>query len=276
MEKKSFIICCTVKNEAKTLKKFFRTLNNLIKNIENYFIIFVLSDSYDDSKNLIVNFLKNKKGILLEKNFKNEIGRFAKLETCRNFYLEYISNDEELSKFTYMLVLDVDGVNNLLNYRKLNQSIQKESWNGIFASQKLFYYDIFALRKKKYLETDCFKKLKSEIKISSYFNYKNIFYDNISKFFFIKKHFKVRYISVDSAFGGCGIYKLKTCLNYRYNSKNNEVCEHVGFNEQISKNFGGLYIDTSLTNSYGLNLHTINGLLCSISSFMVKRFIKRL
>ena len=54
------------------------------------------------------------------------------------------------------------------------------------------------------------------------------------------------------------------------------MCEHVGFNEQISKNFGGLYIDTSLTNSYGLNLHTINGLLCSISSFMVKRFIKRL
>jgi glycosyltransferase involved in cell wall biosynthesis len=57
MIKKKSIFCITVKNEAKNLKILFEVLKNNLKIFNDYFLIFVESDSNDDSAYLIKDFL---------------------------------------------------------------------------------------------------------------------------------------------------------------------------------------------------------------------------
>ncbi len=88
--------------------------------------------------------------------------------------------------------------------------------------------------------------------------------------------YKNRYIKVNSAFGGLGIYKINNILKSKYSSENGKNCEHVYFNTNINKKFGNMFIDKKLINSSGINIHTINGFLCSYFNFFARRFLKKL
>lgn len=88
--------------------------------------------------------------------------------------------------------------------------------------------------------------------------------------------YKNRYIKVNSAFGGLGIYKINNILKSKYSSENGKNCEHVYFNANINKKFGNMFIDKKLINSSGINIHTINGFLCSYFNFFARRFLKKL
>ena len=248
MINKKAVFCITVKNEEKNLPKFFKILDEIKKIFFDNFTIFIESDSKDNSVKIIKNYiLHKKKNILISKNFQKSLGRSKKLEISRNLYLNYIKKNKFLSKFDYMIVLDCDGVNNKLNRSILENSLKKKNWSVIFGNQKIFYYDIWALRIKNLIEKDCFKSLIKNSK-NNKLPLKKTFYYNISKFFFLYKHFNRRYIEVISAFGGIGIYKIKNILKFSYSSKNGTECEHVAFNKKIKKNFGKLYIDKKLIN----------------------------
>ncbi len=276
MVKKKIVICATVKNEEKNLVKFFKKVDSLISSFEEYYLIFVLSDTSDNSENLIDDYLKNRKGNLIIKNFDNQINRIEKLEICRNEYLEFIRKKNEINFYDYLIVMDVDGVNNILNDKILNKSIQKEKWSAIFANQKFFYYDIFALRINNLINENFILKIKKDFQNNIYDQPKKNILNNLTKFFFINKLFKERYMEVNSAFGGFGIYKLNIILEFNYHSNSGINCEHVKLNEDISKKYGGMFIDKLLINSYGINKHSINGLLSSISNFFAKRFISKI
>ena len=58
-----------------------------------------------------------------------------------------------------------------------------------------------------------------------------------------------------------GIWYLQNELYFKskYKSFNGKICEHVFLNEKISNHKNPLYIDKQLVNSYGINIHTING-----------------
>ena len=276
MINKKIIICSTIKNEGKNLNRFFKIIDNLILNFNDYFLIFVESDSFDNSKEIIKDYLFNKKGILLSKNLEKSLNRIKKLEISRNEYLNYIKKNENLYKFDYMFVLDADNVNNQLKFEDIKDSLNKEYWNAIFPNQKIFYYDIFALRIEKYLEENFIEKIKNEIKNNKSKNLKKIFHDNFTAFFNLSNNFNERFINVKSAFGGLGIYKLEKILEFSYESFNGTTCEHVKFNKDINDKYGKLYIDQKLINSYGINKHTINGILCSNSVFFAKRFLNKI
>ena len=92
----------------------------------------------------------------------------------------------------------------------------------------------------------------------------------------LSNNFNERFINVKSAFGGLGIYKLEKILEFSYESFNGTTCEHVKFNKDINDKYGKLYIDQKLINSYGINKHTINGILCSNSVFFAKRFLNKI
>ena len=172
--------------------------------------------------------------------------------------------------------MDADGVNNRLNYKNLKNSIQKKNWNAIFANQSLFYYDIYALRIKNFINQDFVYKIKQDVKYKPTLSLKNIIYENLTNFFYLNKKFKQRYINVKSAFGGFAIYKLNKILEFKYRSFSGYQCEHVKLNEDIYNKYGGLFIDRNLINSYGINKHTINGYLCSKLNFFAKRFISKI
>ena len=86
-----------------------------------------------------------------------------------------------------MMVMDVDGVNELLNYEILKSAINSNiEWNALFANQHFFYYDLFALRIKNEFNENCFESLllqdDKKVNLKKYFK-ENIFdkYQIISK-----------------------------------------------------------------------------------------------
>ena len=277
MINKKIVICATVKNEAKTLKKFFKIIENIVFRFEDYFIIFVESDSNDKSSLMLKNYLSTRKGKIITCNLNNKFNRIQSLEISRNKYLEHIRNDKLLLKFDFLLVMDVDGVNNNINYKKIKNSLTfEEDWTAIFPNQKYYYYDIFALRISNLIEENFIKKIKKEYNLKKFKPLKNIFYENLTKLFFIIKSFENRYVRVKSAFGGLGIYKLNKIIEFKYDSNNGEDCEHVKLNEGLNAKYGKLFIDKDLINSHGFNKHTLNGFLSSKINYFAKRFYSKI
>ena len=276
MINKKVVFCIPVRNESSNIKDLFKTLNNLSKTFIDYFIVFIESDSSDDSSSLIKEYLLNRKGVLINKNLSNIKNRVMRLAISRNEYLSYIKKNDLLKSFDLMIVLDCGGVNNKLTAKKIKKAIsQNKNWVGIFPTQKILYYDIWPLRIKNFIDYDCFEELFKAYKKNN--KIKKNFFKLIGKFLFINYLTKSNEINVISAFGGMGIYKLDKVINFTYDSNNGKNCEHVEFNKKIYNKYGDcLVLDKNLTNSYGINIHTINILLCSVSNYLANRFIKKI
>lgn len=277
MKSKKIIICVTVKNESKYLKQFFKIIDQLIFKFKDYFIIFIESNSTDKTPEMINNYLKFKKGKSINLNINKNINRIKSLEICRNEYLKYINENNILKNFDYMFIMDADGVNSKINYKKIYNSLNtKIDWSAIFANQKFFYYDIYALRIPNLINKNFIKKIIDDYNSKKFKNLKENFKENLFKFFFITKNKNERYIKVSSAFGGLAIYKTNRIIEFKYNSDEGLNCEHVKFNENINEKYGGLFIDKQLINSYGINKHTIAGILASKIKYFSKRFFLNL
>ena len=276
MINKKVVFCIPVRNESSNIKDLFKTLDNLSKSFIDYFIVFIESDSSDDSSSLIKEYLLNTKGVLINKNLSNIKNRVMRLAISRNEYLSYIKKNDLLKSFDLMIVLDCGGVNNKLTAKKIKKAIsQNKNWVGIFPTQKILYYDIWTLRIKNFIDYDCFEELFKAYKKNN--KIKKIFFKLIGKFLFINYLTKSKKINVISAYGGMGIYKLDKVINFTYDSNNGKNCEHVEFNKKIYNKYGDcLVLDKNLTNSYGINIHTINILLCSVSNYFANRFIKKI
>jgi len=276
MINKKVVFCIPVRNESSNLKSLFKTLDKLNLKFEDYFIIFVESDSSDNSCDLIKKYLERRKGVLINKNLQGIENRVMRLAISRNEYLNFIKNDQSLKTYDLMIVLDCGGVNGSLTAKKVKNAIlENENSIGIFPTQKFLYYDIWTLRIDNIINYDCFEELFKSYKKSN--KIRNIFFNLIGRFLFINFIIKTKKINVISAYGGMGIYKLNKVIDFTYDSNDGKNCEHVEFNKQIYKKYGDcLVLDKSLTNSFGLNLHTINILLCSISNYFANRFIKKI
>jgi len=276
MINKKVVFCIPVRNESSNIKDLFKTLDNLSKSFIDYFIVFIESDSSDNSSSLIKEYLLNRKGVLINKNLSNIKNRVMRLAISRNEYLSYIKKNDLLKSFDLMIVLDCGGVNNKLTAKKIKKAIsQNKNWVGIFPTQKILYYDIWTLRIKNFIDYDCFEELFKAYKKNN--KIKKIFFKLMGKFLFINYLIKSKKINVISAYGGMGIYKLDKVINFTYDSNNGKNCEHVEFNKKIYNKYGDcLVLDKNLTNSYGINIHTINILLCSVSNYFANRFIKKI
>tara|TARA_B100001248_G_scaffold97102_1_gene72126 strand:- start:2781 stop:3614 length:834 start_codon:yes stop_codon:yes gene_type:complete len=276
MINKKVVFCIPVRNESSNLKSLFKTLDKLNLKFEDYFIIFVESDSSDNSSDLIKKYLERRKGVLINKNLQGIENRVMRLAISRNEYLNFIKNDQSLKTYDLMIVLDCGGVNGSLTAKKIKNAIlENENSIGIFPTQKFLYYDIWTLRIDNIINYDCFEELFKSYKKNS--KIRKIFFNLIGKFLFINFIIKTKKINVISAYGGMGIYKLNKVIDFTYDSNNGKNCEHVEFNKQIYKKYGNcLVLDKNLTNSFGINIHTINILLCSASNYFANRFIKKI
>ena len=276
MINKKVVFCIPVRNESSNLKSLFKTLDKLNLKFEDYFIIFVESNSSDNSSDLIKKYLERRKGVLVNKNLQGIENRVMRLAISRNEYLNFIKNDQSLKTYDLMIVLDCGGVNGSLTAKKIKNAIlENENSIGIFPTQKFLYYDIWTLRIDNIINYDCFEELFKSYKKNS--KIKKIFFNLIGRFLFLNFIIKTKKINVISAYGGMGIYKLNKVIDFNYDSNNGKNCEHVEFNKQIYKKYGNcLVLDKNLTNSFGINIHTINILLCSASNYFANRFINKI
>jgi len=169
------------------------------------------------------------------------------LSICRNAGLNYIEKmiDKEALYIPMDMDLDLFSLTSFEELEKIiNTFISKDNFDGLFPFSVPHYYDIFALRATGWVNGNNLltaRNLKDKFKIFSViFNYFLIF----RKQKHIKK-FNEPFISVESAFGGMGLYKMgvKEFENYKYdiNIDNiNYYSEHIVFNNF----FNNLYISS--------------------------------
>lgn len=230
------------KNCYDTLKKNLNFLLSFEKNYDLHSTIIVIdSDSIDGTKQFCKE-LENKfdNFLFVEKDFSDEtsLNRIEKLTLCRNIGINKINN--ELETIYIPMDMDIDlfkFVNNKEFFELINNFENNDDLSAIFPFTIPFYYDIFALRSKGWVENNSTliaHNFKKRIRLGSFFfNYYYVF----SKMKPIN-NFSVELINVESAFGGIGMYKLKPKLNYKYTVdeyESNFVSEHISFNSQFDK-----------------------------------------
>jgi len=271
---KKVVIASTIKDVENHLENFFKVILNITKIYQKYFIILVESDSKDNTYVKSKNYLNKLHGKLFKVNTSKYSHRTERLSLCRNKYLDFIKKNKILKKYDHLIAMDSDSINNLINSKKIIKAISDapRDWAGIFPSQIISYYDLWTLRIPKVFSYDCYQKL---IQISKKIGPKKAYDKIIFKNFFLVNKIKKRYIEVDSAWGGMGIYRISKILHSKYDSKKGRFCEHVYFNKKIISKNSKLYIDKNMKNSLGLNEHFLKGFVYKNSNYFSKKLIEK-
>ena len=236
--------CGLSKNCISNIEKNLIFIDNFIEYTElNCYAIFIDSDSTDGTKNILQKYsMNNKSFTYIDLDFKNNksSNRIKNILNSRNECLNQIKNkiiDENVIYIPFDLDIDLfkfvtdDFLDNLIK-----TSISENSLHGKFPFSIPFYYDIFALRARYWVNYNSqfwVKRLKKYLKIGSFFyNYFLIFRHQIGL-----KKFKNKKYNIISAFGGMGIYNLLNQVEemvYELNENYPEdVSEHIFFNSKF-------------------------------------------
>jgi len=276
----------TVSNVALTIERELKVVLKALGSFNNIEIFLVESDSSDDTLEVLRKTQKKDPRLTfiskgrLSQHFPNRIERIA---YCRNLYVEFIKKNLEKSHWQYVAVADLDGMNKKLKRKAIDNCFKTDiNWDGIMANQKCGYYDIYALRAKNWVETDCFselQKLKSsspppkvyQNNVVSFFTNFN-YYDNLRNIAIFSKMRVIprsnRPIKVESAFGGFAIYKSSVFLKSDYESLKYKESEHVEFHRKLTNIGFNFFIRPDLINN---NLNSYN-----ISRFKAIRLLREL
>jgi hypothetical protein len=178
--------------------------------------------------------------------------RTERLARLRNRCLEEIFADARLSSFDFLIVLDMDRVNEIIDRPRLLHLMgcQVPQWTGIFANQQKRYYDIWALRHPTWSPDDCWKRVRLRpLSMSQE--------DAVAEFVqkrMIRLAPDSGFVQVASAFGGLGLYRLQALRSCRYrgvDEDGHEICEHVALHAALADRGARLYIDSALLNGSG-------------------------
>jgi hypothetical protein len=213
--------------------------------------IIVESNSTDGSPLVLEEYSKEYKFIYTESinsSDKHYPQRTQKLAHARNRYLKIFDELQETQKVDYLVVCDLNNLNNKLTKKAVASCAKISNWGALTANQNGPYYDIWALRHRHWNDADCWKRYEDLIQF--YPNKYLALWDSVySKM--IKIHPDKAPIQVDSAFGGLAIYKVEylyKCIYVGTNENNQQICEHISFHEQFTKNGGDIYINPALIN----------------------------
>lgn len=239
----SFAVCGLTRESATYIRREVTRLNNLFpSNVEVVWHV-VESDSQDSTlielgklSTSLANFTYSSLGQLAQAL----PDRTSRLAACRNKYLDWLNSLEK--KPRYLLVLDLDRANPKLTWDTIQACLELDlDWDAIFANQK-FYYDIFALRCTGWNDCDPFAQASSLEQIG--FSFLDAVRLAVTdKMVSIPR--SSRPIRVESAFGGAGIYKVKSLSRtFRYSGAmlGSKVSEHVPFHAAMVKEGMALFV----------------------------------
>jgi hypothetical protein len=246
----SFLVCGTVRNVERTLQSDVNRLINAVGEQSKLDWYLVESDSVDgtvlkldDLKSRLDGFNYLSLGRLSDV-FPERIDR---LIHCRNKYVEYFHNLMN-KRYDYVIVMDFDGINNLLTYDSFWSCWSKDGWGVVCANQKGPYYDIWALKHKYWNPNDCFQT-------TSFFN--NFLDEYVSSLINVSSKQIVipsehEWIEVESAYGGIAIYTRQAFMSGKSYSSDVHlgiVCDSVPFHKNIIKSGHKIYINPKFINA---------------------------
>jgi len=197
--------------------------------------------------------------------------RTARLAIARNRYLDIVRNSD-LRDFDYLIVMDLDNVcQRAVDTDAFIEAVgylnSGPSHAGVFANQEGPYYDLWALRHPELCPSDVWMDILAYAMtngVSDEEAFDRVFRPRV---FSLPENSAP--ISVDSAFGGLGIYKMQAALEGAYRGEREvrvkpydapeltmtvQLCEHVPFNRRITKGGGRLFIMPSLINHTTLHM----------------------
>tara|TARA_B100001287_G_C22584942_1_gene482759 strand:+ start:89 stop:967 length:879 start_codon:yes stop_codon:yes gene_type:complete len=237
--------CGLSKNNLDSLTKNVDYILNF-KNKSKYKKINLLvidSNSVDGSKDYLNRISQEFEFInLIHKDDLNLVhSRIERIKICRNLGLKFIENNCKNNSLVY-IPLDTDFYSfSKTSPKKLDELIdyvlQIKNNSGIFPVSDPYYYDIFALRAKGWMNINSqliVTNLKKYIRLGSFiFNYLFIFRYQLSP-----KHIEQKKFTVTSAFGGIGIYNLSNFdlknKTYDVSKKSKDMySEHLFFNKHF-------------------------------------------
>lgn len=249
-QKSRLVIVGVIRNGEKCLEQSVGVIDKAFEDFDRKWLI-VESDSEDSSRLILTNLSKRYNiDVLCLGDLRFNIHlRTERLAMCRNTYLDRIMNCERYIDREYVVVADLDGVNDGLTKSAIQVlSNERVSWDACFANQNAAYYDIWALRHEFLSPNDWLGQYKffRAIGKSRYFSRKVSLYSRM-----IRIPLDAVPIRVTSAFGGLGVYKRDVLLSARYrgtDEQGHEICEHVPLNATLSRNGANLLIIPSLIN----------------------------
>lgn len=210
----------------------------------------VESDSIDNTAAVLAQMSKQKCNVQflsLGKLSTKIPGRIDRLRYCRNQYVSFIRQRPKEDKPDFVVVVDYDIKNRTLDLSPLPNLISENWWGGLFVNQKGPYYDIYALRKKGWVEDDCFKTYRElALKMPTKEAKKKAIWSQMRR---ISKDEEL--IEVDSAFGGLGVYRRRVFENFDYKLIGDTdigESEHISLHKKIVDSGGRLFIVPGMTN----------------------------
>ena len=251
IDKPKIVIASIARNIGDTFSKDY---DRVLKAFSEFTIIrwiIVESNSTDNSLKLLKTYSELSTKILYvslqpAKVIRNT--RTIDLAAARNKYLELFGEIRNETEVDYLVVCDLNNLNNKLNKEVVQSCWVQNDWAAVLANQNGPYYDVWALRHKFWNDFDCWERYENLLKI--YRKPSLALWDAVySRMIKIPKNWN--WIKVDSAFGGIGIYRTAYLDNCKYvgtNTNGEQVCEHVSFNSGIIDNGGSIYINPKFIN----------------------------
>ena len=258
-------IAGVARNCARTLEAAVQSISNAFRIAHAVKWIVVESDSDDETRRVLADIQASRAGFEFHSlgKLRDVIpARTERIAHCRNIYLQEFLFSPEYARSDYLVVADLDGVNALLTADGVESCFIRNDWSAVFANQLGPYYDIWALRHPLWCPDDCWRE--AEKMTSNSISYSQATWEKVSsRMVTVERDW--RWIEVESAFGGLGIYTRLALSGASYNgytSKHstvfqNQVCEHVSVNEKIVRAGGKLFINPSLING-DFNEHNLH------------------
>ncbi len=247
---KSVVIAGCCRNVENFITQNLQVIDLIGTQFGKYQVLLFENDSTDSTRQILYDRKKPNYEYIFEDNV-NIQKRTERIAFCRNKLLDKIYSD--YSSFDYVLFVDMDDV---LASGKLAETIgscfmyNTDQWDGMFANSSSYYYDIWALRKKGYLDSDVWNNVYMLQSVGM--GYQQAV-DKCVTTYQINYPVDSKIIPVISAFGGAGLYKLSTLISLkpRYNGVepthiNGMICEHVPFNQFLSSSKAKLFINPKM------------------------------
>lgn len=261
-----FLVVGLVRNCERNLKSDIYTFEQALKTAESVAFLLIESDSDDESLSVLHDFNQDKKNVsfislgVLRDKYPVRTERIA---FCRNRYLQEIKDNPIYNDIDYVIIADFDGINNKLTETSIKSCFKGKDWDVCCANQDGAYYDVWALRHNAWSPNDCNAQQRF-LEAHGSGRFRSFLAAVLSRMLTISK--TSEWIQVESAFGGCAIYRREVLLNAAYSGltpEGDEVCEHVDFHRQIREAGGRIFINPEFINAgqvwhsrkaYGLGL----------------------
>ncbi len=245
MKTKSVIITGCCRNVEVFINRNLSIMNKIGKKFKEYKIIIYENDSCDSTRKLLIDNKKPEYDYIFEDNVNIE-NRTMRIAHCRNKIIDHIN--KKYLNYDYILMLDLDDV---LASGRLIETINTcffyntTQWDAMFANCSDKYYDIYALRKTGLLTSCCWNNVNVMKRhgIPHHIAYKEC----IDKYI-VNYPIYTKIMPVLSAFGGAGLYKLKSIDKAIYIGReethvDKQICEHVSFNAYLINKGYKIYIN---------------------------------